>query len=204
MIQIYHVPRTRSIRAIWLCEELGLGYEVIEVDFAPEYRNSDEWRAISPTGKVPAMRDGDTVIFESGAMVDVILERYGGDRFQPEKGSRESALCRQWCWFAEATLARPLGDIAHHTRLKPPADRIPAVVVDATARAQVCLAAVVGVVATSVYLVGESLTIADIMMGYSLFLADLVEIFDAARYPSARRYFGALANRPGWVTAISA
>ena len=76
MVKIYHVPGTRSIRAIWACEELGVPYEAVPVDFTPAFRNSPEWRAISPTGKVPAMEDGDLVMFESGAMVDAILERH--------------------------------------------------------------------------------------------------------------------------------
>ncbi len=202
MITIYHVPRTRSVRAIWLCEELGIPYEVELVPFTPEYRNSPEWRAISPTGKVPAMRDGDLVMFESGAMVDVILERYGNGRLQPEPGSVASALCRQWCWFAEATLARPLGDVVHHTRLKPEAERIPAVVVDATARARTCLDALEDLLADRDYLLGESFTVADIMMGYSLLLGESVDVLDDT-YPAVQRYYARLQERPAWVAATS-
>ncbi len=44
MITIYHVPRTRSARVIWLCEEFGLPYEVVPVDFQSDYRKSPEWR----------------------------------------------------------------------------------------------------------------------------------------------------------------
>ena len=72
MIQIYHVPATRGVRPIWLCEELGLSYEIFPVDFSPEYRASAEWRAMNPVGKVPVMIDtdaNDLKIYESGAMV---------------------------------------------------------------------------------------------------------------------------------------
>ena len=52
-MKIYHVKGTRSVRVIWLCEELGLPYEVETIDFSPAFRNTPAWRAKSPTGKVP-------------------------------------------------------------------------------------------------------------------------------------------------------
>ncbi len=69
MLQIYHAPRTRGFRVIWLCEELSLPYSIVRVDMAPAYRSSPEWRRLNPVGKVPVMRDGDLAMFESGAMV---------------------------------------------------------------------------------------------------------------------------------------
>ncbi len=55
MIEIYHVPGTRSVRVIWLCEELGVPYEKIDVDFSPEFRASAQWRRLNPVGKIPVM-----------------------------------------------------------------------------------------------------------------------------------------------------
>lgn len=53
LLRIYHVSGTRSVRPIWLCYELGLTIEVTAIDFAPAFRDTAEWRAISPAGKVP-------------------------------------------------------------------------------------------------------------------------------------------------------
>src|SRR5215472_11044451 len=104
MLRIYHVPGTRSVRPIWLCYELDLPVEVERIDFSQAFRNSPKWRAISPAGKVPALTDDGVTMFESGAMVDFILERYGEGRLRPEPGTAASALYHQWCWFSEATL----------------------------------------------------------------------------------------------------
>ena len=95
VLKIYHVPGTRSLRVIWLCEELGHPYEVVPIDFSPEYRNRAEWRALSPTGKVPAMSDDGFSMFESGAMVQYILQRYADGRLQPPPGSAASAIYLQ-------------------------------------------------------------------------------------------------------------
>ncbi len=86
-----------------------MAVDVERIDFSPTFRNTPEWRAISPAGKVPVMTDGALTMFESGAMVAYILERYCEGRLRPPPGTAESAMHHQWCWFAEATLARPLG-----------------------------------------------------------------------------------------------
>ena len=117
-MKIYHVPGSRSVRVIWLCEELGLPCEVETIDFSPEFRATPAWRAKSPTGKVPALDDDGFTIFESGAMVQYILARYGNGRLHPTQGWDAGARHLQWSWFAEATFARPLGDIMHHTVFK--------------------------------------------------------------------------------------
>ena len=207
MITIYHVPRTRSARIIWLCEELDLPYEVVAVDFSPEYRKSAKWRRLNPIGKVPALTDLDAegnpfTMIESGAMVHYILERYGEGRLQPPVGSPESALFLQWSWFAEASLARPLGDMVHHRMLKPEPERIPAVVEDGRERAELCLDAIEAALEGRDYLLGSELTAADIMMGYSLALAQRLDVLDD-RYPKLLAYMSRLEARPGFRIAFA-
>ena len=202
MIKIFHAPRTRSMRVIWLCEELGVPYEVVPIEFRGEYRNSEEWRKLSPTGKVPAMADDGFSMFESGAMVQYNLERYGQGRLRPQPGTADSAHFLQWCWFAEATLARPLGDIIHHTLIKPEEDRIPAVVADATDRARLCLDALEAALEGQEYLVANTFSAADIMTGYSLMLAGrLLDVLDE-RYTNLCAYLAGLESRPGYAKAM--
>ena len=135
-MKVYHVKGTRSIRIIWLCSELDLPLTIETIaNFDHEFKSSKSWRKKSPTGKVPVFEDDDLRIYESGAIVQYILEQYGPGDLVPPPKTKERAFYHQWSWFAEATFARPLGDIAHHTRIKPPAERIPAGVEDARARA---------------------------------------------------------------------
>ena len=166
MLRIHHVPATRGFRVIWLCEELGIPYEVVRVDFSRRYRASAEWRAMNPVGKVPVMTAGGLSMFESGAMVQHVLDRHGGGRLEPARGSREHALYLQWSWFAEATFTRPLGEIVNHRR-EFGERAIPEVVEEMEARARLCLDAADEAVRGKDYLVGE-FTAADIMMGYAL------------------------------------
>ncbi len=175
MIQIYHVPATRGVRPIWLCEELGLSYEILPVDFSPEYRASAEWRAMNPVGKVPVMIDtdaNDLKIYESGAMVQYILDRYGEGRLQPTPGTAEHAIYLQWSWFAEATFARPLGEIVNHFREFPGDKTKEDVVEEMRDRARLSLDAIIPEIANKDYILGEHFSAADIMLGYTIMLCE--------------------------------
>ncbi len=202
MLTVYHVPRTRSVRVIWLCYELDLPLHVETIDFSAEARANPEWRARSPAGKVPALSDGDLTMFESGAIVDYILEKYGAGRLHPPPGTAESAIYRQWCWFAEATLSRFIGDVAQHTILRPGNERIPAVAADGKARARLCLEGIEERLVGD-YLLGDTFTAADIMMGWSVMFAEAVGILDAS-LPRVTAYLERLKARPALQEAIRA
>lgn len=203
MLTIYHVKGTRGARAIWVCEELGLPYRIEVIDFSPAYRTSPEWRSKSPTGKVPVMVDGDLTMFESGAMVDYLVERYGDGRLVPTPGTPDSALCRQWSWFAEATFARPLGEIVNHRRVAPEGGLVDFVIEDCKERARVCIAAIEDAVADAEFLVGDTFTVADIMTGYSLMLAGNFGVL-TDDFPQTLAYFARLNQRPGFQVARNA
>ncbi len=200
-LTIYHVAGTRSMRVIWLCLELDIPLEVEVIDFSPAYRNTASWRALSPTGKVPVLRDGEFTMFESGAMVQYLLDAYGDGRLQPRPGTKAAALFQQWSWFAEATLARPLGDIAQHSVIRPEAERIPGVVEDAKVRALTALGAVEKGLENCTYLMGEAFSAADINMGYSLMLAERFGLLHEDLMET-RAYFSRLKDRPFYQEAI--
>ena len=166
MLRIHHFPATRGFRVIWLCEELDVPYEIVPVDFSRTYRASAEWRSMNPVGKVPVMTAGGLTMFESGAMVQHVLDRHGGGRLEPKRGTREHALYLQWSWFGEATFTRPLGEIVNHRREF--GDRvIPEVIEEMKGRARLCMDALDGEIRSKDYLTGD-FTAADIMMGYAV------------------------------------
>ena len=201
MLTIYHVPVTRSLRVLWLCQELNLPHEVKTVDFAAPYRASPEWRRLNPVGKVPAMTDGNFTMFESGAMVQYLLDRYGKGRLQPASGTEAHGLYLQWSWFAEATYARPIGEIVNHRRAFGQAGEIPAVVDEMKGRARLCSEAVDAALQGRSYLLGEEFTAADIMMGYSVMLAERFTSIEGL--PNLKAYWQRLSSRPAYQRAAA-
>jgi glutathione S-transferase len=207
VIRIYHAPGTRSVRVIWLCEELGVPYEVVPVDFSAEYRASHEWRKLNPVGKVPVMTDtesaaGAVTMFESGAMVEYLLDHYADGRLRPAVRTAEHAMYLQWTWFAEATFARPLGEIVNHRREFPGDAQIPAVMDEMKNRARLCLDALEAALGDQPYLLGDEFSAADIMMGYTLVIARMFKLL-GADHPKVSGYFDRLAERPGYQRATA-
>lgn len=201
MIRIYHAPRTRSVRVIWLCAELGLDYQVEPVDFSASYRSSAEWRRLNPVGKVPVLQEGDLTMFESGAMVQYLLDRYDQGRLQPTPGTPTHALFLQWCWFAEATFARPLGEIVNHRRAFAEQDQSSAAIAEMQDRAQLCVQALDDALEGRAYLLGAEFSAADIMTGYTLMLADWLLPGDFPANVAA--YWQRLAARPCYQKAVA-
>ena len=207
MLTIYHVPGTRGIRPIWLCEELQIPYTVVSVDFSPKFRASAEWRAMNPVGKVPVLRDElegqseDLLIFESGAMVQYILDRYGKGRLQPPPGSPEHALYLQWSWFAEATFARPLGEIVNHSRAFPDERRIDDVIAEMRARAELSARALGDEISDKPFILGETFSAADIMLGYTVMLAE--RFLPAGLPDTLLPYWQRLSSRTAYQKAVS-
>jgi len=205
MIEIYHAPLTRGIRPIWACEELGLDYRVVPVDFSAEYRASPAWRRMNPVGKVPVLVDGNLTLFESGAMVQYLLDRYGGGTrpaLQPEPGTSEHALYLQWCWFAEATFARPLGEIVNHKRVFPEGERNERAMEEMRERAWSCVSALDGALRERRWILGETFSGADVMLGYSLMLHTQLAPGDLPE--AVARYRHAINARPAYQIAVAA
>ena len=198
MLRIYHVPGTRSARIIWLMDELGVPVEIEQISFSREFRMSPEWLAKNPVGKVPVLEHDGNVMFESGAMVQYLLARFGEGRLEPDHADWQYAVYLQWLWFAEATFARPLGEMVNHRREFKPARA--EIIAEMRHRVLLCLDAVDDFIRDKSFLTGE-FSAADVMMGYSLMLCEqLVPDFPQTQ---ARRYFAELAARPGAARAFS-
>jgi glutathione S-transferase len=199
MIKIFTVAGTRGFRPLWLCEELGIPYEREIVSFDPEYRARPEWRQLNPVGKVPVMTDGHLTMFESCAMVDVILERYGNGRLQPERGSNASALMQQWSWFAESTLARPIGEIVNHRR-EFGAEAREEAIAEMQRRSLLALTAIDQQLSDQPFILDWGFSAADINLGWSLMIAKRLVPFD--HLSNASEYYERLSARPAFQAAV--
>ncbi len=199
MIKLYHAPFTRSIRVLWLLEELGLPYDLVRVAFTP---GPLPFAQNCPYGKVPAIEDGDVAMMESGAIVEYVLERYGEGRLAPRPGAPGRAEFLQWSHFAEATVLPPVGEIARHAFFKPEAERIASVVQEARARLTKTLELVDERLATRPYLLGDAFSAADVMMGSSVFVVRRLQSLDP-KLVHVAEYLARLEARPAAQKALS-
>jgi len=197
MLKLYYAPRTRSVRIRWLLEELGLEHELERVEFRPQ---TSAFAQATPLGKFPVLADGDSVIGESGAILEYILERYAGGRLAPAVGSPRRGEFLQWVHFAEGTAFPPLGVMIWHGLYLGNADQIPLAIDSARERAHSALAVVENRLASRAYLLGDDFSGADIMLGFTLAAAQFLGVLDE-RHPNTLAYLGRLTERPAFQRA---
>lgn len=109
MLVVHHLNNSRSQRVLWLLEELGLDYEIRFYQRDPDTMLAPaELRAIHPLGKSPVLSDGETVVAESGAIVDYLVERHGAGRLAPPPSSPDRLRYVYFLHYAEGSAMPPL------------------------------------------------------------------------------------------------
>jgi glutathione S-transferase len=109
MMTVHHLNNSRSQRVLWLLEELGLPYEVKRYERdAKTMLAPPSLRAVHPLGKSPVITDGDITLAESGAIIEYVVERYGGGRLVPAPSTEERLRYRYWLHYAEGSAMPPL------------------------------------------------------------------------------------------------
>lgn len=198
-MKLYHSPRSRSVRIYWLLEELGVPYELETIKFTPPPR---PFAQTTPSGKVPTLEDGEVTMFESGAIVEWVLDCHGKGRMAPPPGSPQRAAYLQWIHFAESTAFMPLGNIAFHTIFKRDAERIPDTMADYRGWATAAFDVLERALAGREYLLGAEFSGADVMMGYTLLCAKWFNLLGDA-YPNLTAYLQRLEARPALQKALA-
>jgi glutathione S-transferase len=201
MIKVYHASMTRSVRVLWLLEELGLPYEVVVLDFMAGDLQKPAYLAKNPLGRVPALEDGDVLMYESGAIVEWLCERYDAAHLlAPAPGTPARARFLQWLHWAEATAMPPVSDFFAHSMIRPEAERIPQVVADAVVKVAQWLAVLERHLLGKDFLLGSDFSAADVMMGYTVGGAKFTGQLDE-RFPNVAAYLGRLMARPAYQKA---
>jgi glutathione S-transferase len=109
MLTVHHLGISQSERIVWLCEELGLEYELKRYDRRADNRLApDEYKALHPMGIAPVITDGDLVLGESGAICDYICARYGNGRLTPKPNDRDFADHLFWFHWSNGTFMTTL------------------------------------------------------------------------------------------------
>lgn len=194
-IVVHHLNNSRSQRILWLLEELGLDYEIRHyardavTNLAPP-----ELKAVHPLGKSPLLEIDGRIIEESGAIVQVLCDRYGHG-WLPAPGSDDALRHLELMHFAEGSAMTPvllnlyvsrLGDAA--APLKPRIDEQ--------------LAAHFGylesILRPSGHFVGDDWTGADVMLSFP---AEIAAMQAAAAYPKLAAFVAAVHARPAWQRA---
>jgi glutathione S-transferase len=143
---------------MWLCEEMGLPYEVEFIGFPV----SEAYRAKNPLGSVPFLEDGDVAINESVAMVLYLGERYGPTPLLPGKNDPALARVLQMAVFSEATFGSGMNTLMMAKFAAPEPDKQNWSVTAQESRSDTALGLLSKALGDQPYLAGKGFTIADI------------------------------------------
>ena len=197
MLTVHHLRTSQSERIVWLCEELGLDYDLKLYERRSDNRLApDDYKALHPMGMAPVITDGDLVLGESAAICDYVNARHGGGRLAPGVDSADFADHLFWFHFANGTLM-PISFVeisAFHAGTK----EIPPFMKDRKARAW---AMIEQRLAEAPFFGGEALSTADIMMIWTLTTGRSFGQFALDDYPAVRAYLQRIGQRPAYQAA---
>jgi glutathione S-transferase len=158
-LRIYGIARTRAFRALWIAEELKLGYEHVPTEIGPGGARKPEYLAINPNGRLPAIADDGFILWESLAITLYLAKKHG--RLYPTTLEGE-ARAWQWSLWAVQEVDRGVNIWSLHAVRLPAEDRDPQRCAEALKVLEGPFKVLDDALAGSPYLLGEDFTVADL------------------------------------------
>ncbi|GAB4347810.1 MAG: glutathione S-transferase [Oricola sp.] len=203
MIRLHHCHQSRSMRVLWLLNELAVPFEVVVHPFDKSLRDPD-YLKLSPAGRVPALEIDGMAMFESGAMTEYLCELFPGAGLGRMPGSPERAEWLSWVHFAETVSQHVANLTQQHVVLHDDAMRSPTVMKLEAARLQKCLAAIADRLSRQGtgrdYLLSSGFSAADVSVGQAVYLGQFFASIDA--YPPVRDWYQRITDRPAFRASL--
>lgn len=198
---VHHLGVSQSERIVWLCEELGIPYDLKVYARDPVSRLAPAaYKALHPLGTAPVITDGGLTLGESGAIVEYILGRYGGGRLVKQAQDPDFAAYCYWLHFANGTLVATDMLALVATAMGVPADDPRrGFINDRAAKAYAFVEKRLG---EAPYFAGDELTAADIMMVFPLTTGRAFTPRDLSGSPNTLAYLKRIGERPAYRRAM--
>jgi len=201
LLKLYHCAETRSMRSLWLLNELQIPFELIDMPFDLSVMRSADYLAVHPLGRVPCIVDGDFRLFESGAIAEYLCERYPAAGLGRLAEDAERYEWLQWIHYSE-TVAVHAATLVQQRFFIASADRSAVVVKLEGRRLEKTVEVLQASLGERHYLLRSGFSAADIGVGYSLHLAD--RLITLAKFPRVLQYLERLRARPAFQASIPA
>lgn len=182
MLKLYGGSRSRASIVHWYLEELGVPYEFVMLDMAAGEHRQPEFRTINPFGKVPAIVDGDFKLWESGAILLYIAEKYDVGLASLEARS----IANQWLMFANSTLTNGVFVEAMRER---DMDQL--------------MTTLNAHFSQHPYVLGDQFSVADVGVGSILCYIPMMLKLDLSGYPAVLGYMQRISDRPAFQKTIA-
>src|SRR5215470_17583094 len=195
MLQLYGNPRSRAMRCLWMLEEMGQPYQLIEKSTRADDLQSAEYLRLNPNARIPALVDGELVLWESMAINLYLAQKYEGPMHCAEPDVL--GLATQWSFWVMLETEALLLDLLNHRAVLPEFARDPSY----AERDELLLRKPLGVLNHALaghdYLVGHSFTVGDLNVASILVWGKMARL-NLLNYPDVARWFDACLARPAY------
>ncbi|QQS12593.1 MAG: glutathione S-transferase family protein [Rhodospirillales bacterium] len=192
-LKIYGSPQSRAARVLWCARECGVPFEQVTLDM--KAIKDPEFLKLNPNGKMPAMQDGELVLFESMAINLYLARKYGGALW-PSSAEGEG-LAFQWSFWGMTEVEKHLLTIVIDQFMTPPDKRNPKAVEDAKAAVAKPLAVLEAALTGRQFLTGDTFTIADLNLASVMSWAKLVKL-EMPTCPNVANWLDRCLSRPAF------
>lgn len=193
---LWHCHYSRSLRALWALEEMGIDYDVVEMQFPPR-KNQTGYKEMNVLGTVPYFVDGDTHMTESTAICHYLVERYQQYNLGLRPDHPEFGDYLNWLYMSDATLTFPQTLVIRYSQFEPEERRQPQVVEDYRKWYLARLRKLDQHMLDREFLCDNRFTIADIAVGFALYFGDC-EGLGGDYTPQVQAYLKRLVARPAF------
>ncbi|MFT6046975.1 MAG: glutathione S-transferase [Arenicella sp.] len=200
-MKLWHCHNARSLRPLWALEEMGLDYDLEVLPFPPRFFKK-EYLETNVLGTIPYFSDGETRMTESTGICHYLVERCQQNQFGVSVDHPEYGNYLNWLYHSDATLTFPQTLYLRYTLLEPEERRQPQVAEDYRKWYLARLRLLDQHIKEREFLCDERFTIADIAVGYALFLGEL-QGFAVDYTPQVIDYLNRLKARPAFVKAVA-
>ena len=195
MLQLYGNPRSRAMRCLWMLEEMGKQYRLIEKTTRADDLQSADYRRLNPNARIPTLVDGDLVLWESMAINLYLAQKYEGPMHCA--GPEVLGVAAQWSFWGMLEMEALLLDLLSHRAVLPEFARDPSY----AERDELLLKRPLGVLNDALagrdYLVSDSFTVADLNVAAILVWGKMGRL-NLSDYAAVTRWFGACLARPAY------
>jgi len=203
MITLHHCPQTRSMRTLWLLNELEVDFQVRVYAFDRSLR-VPAYLSLSPAGRVPALEIDGERMFETGAITQYLCDRYSPDRLGRSVGSPDRMAWLVWVHFAETLSQHTAALTQQHVALREDHMRSPIVMKLEAARVAKCFDAIEARLSTPVenrdYLLTSGFSAADISVGQAVYMSRYFVKLDG--HPALAAWYERITERVGFQQSL--
>ena len=200
MLKFYYSAAPNPTKIALFLEEAGLTFEAIPVDTRKGDQHKPEYLAINPNAKVPAIVDGDAVVFDSSAILLYLAEKTG--KFLPAKTDKARGELLSWMFFVSSGVGPYSGQSVHFRVYAP--EKLPYAINRYAYEAQRHFGIINDRLAKNKYMLGNTYTVVDMnVWGWSRLIPNVLGEKGWEQFPNLKRLTDEINARPAAARATA-